>query len=152
MKLFILLISCLLVACSSVNKPLQDAIAYGEIVELNTYSKEVDKQLLVRLFKSPVHKENCFKETYGICRYQYFLSVSTFDEFPETNIFPLDTQGVIKEIKWLDSDEIDTANFEFKILNYTDLAIKNNTDLVLIKSLLNVRISPSVIIESISDF
>jgi len=80
MKFFLGLSLLFLLSCAHTNKSLEAAISYGEIKELNNYSKDIDKQLFIRLLRSPVGENSCFEETGGVCQYQYFLSVSTFDE------------------------------------------------------------------------
>ena len=89
MKFLLSLLAVFLTSCSSINYQLKNAISYGEIVELNKYSQDVEKQLIVRLFRSPIYKKNCLKEIHAPCQYKYFISVSTYDENPETNIFSL---------------------------------------------------------------
>lgn len=151
MKIFFIAFTVLLSSCSSINSQLQEAISYGKIVELNEYSKGIDKQLLVRLFQAPIYNEDCFQETHGVCQYQYFISVSTFDEYPETNIYPLKTQGEIRTYKWLNATEVDTAKLEFGINNYTKVAISNNPRLTPKTSILEVFVSPKKTIELIKD-
>lgn len=149
MKLVIIFLSVLSVSCSSVNTELRNAISFGDIVELNEYSKNVDKQLVVRLFSSPVYKESCFIETHGVCQYQYFISVSTFDEYPDTNIFRLKETGEIREIKWLNSSGVDTAIIEFKIEKYTMSALQNNPKLVSEAKIINAILTPRSMKESL---
>ncbi len=145
MKVVLVLALALMISCSAMDGELQSAISYGEIVELNQYSKDVDKQLMVRLFKSPLYKEGCFKETHGVCQYQYFLSVSTFDENPETNIYRLSEIGEIVEIKWLASEGVDTAVIELELEKYTKMALSNNPELASERFLLKVTLTPGSI-------
>lgn len=152
MKVVLVLALALLVSCSAVDSELQSAISYGEIVELNKYSDNIDKQLLVRLFKSPLYKKGCFKETHGVCQYQYFLSVSTFDENPETNIYRIREVGEIREVKWLGSDAIDTAVIEFDFGKYTKMAVSNNPELVSEHFRLKVILTPESIDQARVEF
>lgn len=138
-------------SCSTLDPVLQTAISYGEIRDLNKYTPGVDKKLLVRLFHAPIYLEDCFKETHGICQYRYFLSVSTFDEYPETNIYALDTAGEIEKIKWVPSPDIDTANLELFVNSYTKDALINNSDLVNNSVTVNIVVTPKEIEESVVD-
>lgn len=150
MKVILILSLTLLVSCSAMDRELQSAISYGEIVELNKYSENISKQLIVRLFSSPIYKEGCFKETHGVCQYQYFLSVSTFDEYPETNIYRLTEVGELKGAKWLDSAATDTAVIEFEFEKYTKMALRNNPDLASESFLLKVGLSPKSIDQALT--
>lgn len=147
MKAVLLSVLLLLVSCASINKELESAISYGEIKELNEYSSEIEKQLYVRLYQSPIYKEGCFKETHGVCQYSYFLSVSTFDEYPETNIFPLSNVGEITDIEWRNSEGVDTAVIDFTIQQYTKAATANNPDLMSSTSVVRVTVTPKSIEE-----
>lgn len=129
MKLFLIAITLLTASCQTINSNLQNAIAFGVIEDLNKLNPEIEKQLLLRLYRSPVYREECFKETHGVCQYNYYLSVSTFDEYPETNIYELKTKGEITEITWLDATEIDSARLNITFNRYTSHALKNNGDL-----------------------
>ncbi len=116
-------------SCSNLEKSLEKAIAYGSIQELNNINPKVEKNLLVRLYESPIYSENCFKETHGICHYRYFLSVSTFDEYPEVNIYNIKQVGEISEIKWLNKQSSDYAEIKFTFNKYTKAALNNNSSL-----------------------
>ena len=129
MKLLLILGFMLLSACSSLNSELQNALAFGEIKELNQLDPKADKQLLLRLYRSPLHQEGCFKETHGICQYTYFISVSTFDEYPETKIYKLKTRGEIIKISWQETTRLDTARLKLTFNHYTREALKNNKSL-----------------------
>jgi hypothetical protein len=148
MKGIVVLIVALLASCSTLDNDLKAAISYGEIIELNEYSKSVDKQLLVRLFSSPIYNESCFVEAHAVCQYQYYLSVSTFDEYPEFNIYRLTDVGEITDVKWLESTAIDSAIIEFNLNTYTDMAVGNNPDLDVDNRVLRVMLSAKSIEES----
>lgn len=150
MKFLLLLSVFVLSSCSSIDSELTKAMSFGEITDLNGYSKDIEKSLFVRLYRSPVYKENCFKETHGICKYQYFLSVSTFDEYPDIAIYKLPEQGEIKEIHWSKSSETDTAIIEFTMNSFTDMALKNNSALKSESKKLLIRVSPTNIEKSLT--
>ncbi len=150
MKTALLSVLLLLVSCTTMNKELESAISYGEIKELNQYSSEVEKQLHVRLYQSPIYKEGCFEETHGICHYRYFLSVSTFDEHPETNIFSLNEVGEITGIKWRGSRDIDTAIIDFTIEKYTKAATVNNPNLISRTIVVRVTLTPKSMEETLT--
>lgn len=145
---FALMVTCS--SCYAIDPDLQKAISFGEIKELNQYSSDVEKQLLVRLYQAPIYKENCFKETHGICQYKYFLSVSTYDEYPETNIFELKNTGEIIDVKWSLSNKVDTAVISMTVNKYTTEALKNNKDLKNGKAIINLVITPTKLKESLT--
>jgi len=147
--LFSLLFLC--ASCSNakgIDLELQKAISFGPIQDLNEYSDEIDKQLFIRLFRAPIYVQDCFLETNGICQYKYFLSVSSFDEQPETNIYSLKVVGEITNISWSATDEIDTAVINLTVNKYTSAALKNNKDLKNELKNINLVITPKEIIES----
>jgi hypothetical protein len=148
MKAVFLGVLILLTSCTSIDKELQSAISYGEIKELNQYSSTVEKQLFIRLYRSKVYKENCFKETQDACQYRYFLSVSSYDESPETNIFPLDEIGEITNIEWKKSSNVDSAIIDFTVEKYTKEAITNNPSLVSKQVIIRVTVTPNFMEES----
>ncbi len=61
---------------------LKAAMSYGTMRQLNDIDPDIEKDLLVRLYQVPMMDRNCFIETHGTCQNKYYLSVSTFDEFP----------------------------------------------------------------------
>lgn len=102
------------------------ALAYGTQIDLNKLDVGVDKNLLVRLYQIPLSENNCFNETHGICQYQYLLSVSSFDEQPQTNVFKLPVVGEITGISWHKQRDIDEAKIEFFVNQFSQAALKNN--------------------------
>lgn len=148
MKIVIILSFMLLSSCSSLNNELQNALAFGAIKELNLLNPEVDKQLLLRLYKSPSYQERCFKETHGVCQYVYFLSVSTFDEYPETNIYRLKTRGDIVKINWQNGTKIDSAKIIFIFNKFTSEALKNNKTLINEEKVVHIVVNTESISES----
>lgn len=150
MKLLLLLSVFVLSSCSTIDTELTKAISFGEITDLNSYSENIEKNLFVRLYRSPVYEENCFKETQGVCKYQYFLSVSTFDEYPDVAIYKLSEKGEIKEIHWSRSGELDTAIIEFTMSAFTEMASKNNSELKTKSKKLLVKVNPTKIEQSLT--
>ena len=152
-KLFFLLV-LLMTSCShsgtknnfGINE-LIHAMAYGDIKELNGIDKNIEKDLLVRLYQVPVFGEDCFVETEGVCRNNYYISVSTFDEYPETNVFKLSMIGEVIETRWLQESEHDYAEIEFTFNKYTKEAIENNKTLVNIQSKILLKLKPSSHVE-----
>ena len=148
MKIFLIFGFVLLSGCSSLNGELQNALAFGEIKELNQLDTKVDKQLLLRLYRAPLHQKGCFKETHGVCRYTYFLSVSSYDEYPETNIYKLKNQGEIISIDWENTTTIDTAKLKLTFNRYTNEALKNNKTLKNIRKTIYINVNATNIKET----
>jgi len=149
MRIFLLFFIVLASGCASLDNDLENALAFGEIKELNKYSSNVDKQLLVRLYSSPVYKNHCFIETHGTCKYSYFLSVATFDEYPETNIYKLNTEGEIMEVNWKQTDGIDTALLDLVFNQYSIKALENNTSLINHVQRVQIKVNISEVVELI---
>ena len=148
MKFLVFLACILLSACSSIPKELENALAYGTIQELNNLNPEIEKDLFIRLYEKPIHREGCFKETHGVCQYKYFLSVSTFDEHPETNLYELKNIGEAITINWLKEDTIDSAEISFIFNKYTKEALLNNTDLKNEQNKVIIKVTPTSISET----
>jgi hypothetical protein len=127
---------------------MKQAMAIGSMKELNQLDMEKDKDLLVRLYQVPVLGETCFIETHGICRYKYLISVSTFDEYPEINVFELSARGEVTNISWLPENTLDYVEMELAFNTYTQDALKNNTALEnkIYKVLL--KIDPKKVVET----
>jgi hypothetical protein len=130
---FLLLSILLLGGCGTnainITPDLKNAIAFGAMTELNDIDPKQEKDLLVRLYQTPVMNQDCFVETHGVCQYKYFISVSTFDENPEVNIFKLSNVGEITSISWLAENVLDYVELELTINKYTKEALDNNADL-----------------------
>ncbi len=155
MKLFIVLFIILSSGCASLDSDLQNALAFGDIKELNEYSPEVDKQLSIRLYSAPVHtpqahKESCFIGTHGTCKYRYFISVSTFDEYPETNIYKLQAEGEITEISWVETSDIDSAELNLTFNQFSVAALKNNKSLINHQKNVHIKANSSEISETVT--
>ena len=102
------------------------ALAYGTQVDLNKIDAGIEKNLQLRLYRIPISTNDCFVETHGVCQYEYLLSVSSFDEAPEVNVFKLPLVGEITGISWRKHGGIDEAQIELSLSQYSDAAIKNN--------------------------
>lgn len=150
MRFFILFCIMITSGCASLDGNLQNALAFGDIKELNDYSSEIDKQLLIRLYSSPVEKEDCFIETHGTCKYRYFITVSTFDEYPETNIYQLQTEGEITDISWVDTSDIDSAELNLVFNQFSVAALKNNNALINHQKNIHIKASSSEISETVT--
>jgi len=148
MRIFLLVIIFLLSACKTIDNELQNALAFGVIEKLNKLDPNIEKQLLLRLYRAPVYVEGCFNETHGICQYNYFLSVSTFDEYPETNIFNLKTKGEITKVVWLNESKVDSAKLNITFTHYTIHAIENNKALSTQKEIVQIKVNKEYISES----
>ncbi|MBL4796331.1 MAG: hypothetical protein JKY50_02835 [Oleispira sp.] len=149
MRSFILFFIVLTSGCVSLDNNLQNALAFGERKELNEYSPNVDKQLLVRLYSSPLYKDHCFIETHGTCKYSYFLSVATFDEYPETNIYKLKTEGEIIAVNWKQTDVIDSAEIDLVFNQFSMRALENNASLMNHEQRVQIKVNISEIVEVI---
>jgi len=126
---------------------LKVAMSYGTMRQLNDIDPDIEKDLLVRLYQVPIMDGNCFIETHGICQNKYYLSVSTFDEFPETNIFRLNMVGEVSGVHWLQEDITDHVKIEFTFNKYTKEALKNNRSLVNFQSKILVELDPNTLEE-----
>ncbi|XPF95645.1 hypothetical protein ACM9HF_06420 [Colwellia sp. RE-S-Sl-9] len=145
MKLIILVATFLLSACtnhlSNSSLKIKEAMAYGTIIELNKTDNNINKELYIRLYQTPLNGEDCFIETHGICKYQYYVSVSTFDESPEVNVFKLGVYGEIINTQWLAVNQYDYAEIEVTYNSYTKEAIKNNKALNNVKSTVVLKVN-----------
>ncbi len=146
-KIVTLLFVCILSACTTFDPGLQNAIAYGSITEVNDSTNDMNKELLVRLYQSPIENNDCYIETEGVCQYQFFLSVSTFDEKPETAIYPLNFTGEVQNIEWIESQAVDVAVLDFTVQTYTSNAVMINSNLEQSSRILRIKVSPHSIEE-----
>lgn len=110
------------------------ALAYGTQIDLNKLDAGIEKNLLVRLYQIPLSENNCFIETHNVCQYQYLLSVSSFDEQPEANVFKLPVAGEITGISWHKQSGIDEAKIALAVNQYSQAALKNNPALKNVQS------------------
>lgn len=151
MRLSLLLLVPLMAGCNATTgdmaAELKEAMAYGTMTDLNKLTPGTEKDLSVRLYQVPAMGENCFIETHGICRYRYYLSVSTFDEQPETNVFKLSHTGEVTGIAWRAEDKIDYAEIELSLSPYTRAALKNNPALKSATTKVLLKVSPKALAE-----
>jgi hypothetical protein len=131
MKVFSIIFVLLLSACSTANNnnEVKEAMAYGKLIELNKFDEHIEKELLIRLYEVPNNSINCFVEIHGICKYEYFLSISTFDEYPEVDVFKLSVSGKISNTEWVVVEQPDYAEIVVTYSEYTDEAYENNKEL-----------------------
>ncbi len=122
-------------------------MAYGSVKELNDINPDIEKDLLIRLYQSPILGENCFTETHGVCRNNYYISVSTFDEFPQSNVFKLKMVGEVTGIRWLQEDKYDYVEIEFTINQHTKEALSNNPSLVNVETKVLIELEPNNLVE-----
>lgn len=122
---------------------IKHVMAYGTLSELNKLNRGSDADLLVRLYQLPTEDQSCFVETHGVCRYRYYVIVSTFDEQPETNVFKLSHQGEVTGVVWKAEDRPDYAEIELSLNQYTGAALKNNKALKNSTTKLLLKLSPN---------
>lgn len=125
--LFALLV--VLSGCTVKHTFLKRSLAVGSVIEVNSYGQKVEKQLYIRLHSYPVYGLSCFVETSGVCKYGYYMSVSTFDEYPEINLYELDFEGEVIDITWQYTDIVDEAIVSLTIREYAKAALENNKSL-----------------------
>ncbi len=123
-------------------------LVYGTFQELNNLSPKVEKTLLLRLYMLPVPGGTCFHETEVVCQKQYLLSVSTFDEQPEVNVFKLKVVGEISQIEWLQISQADYAELVLQVNQYTQEALANNANLKNKVSKVILKVRPKKLVEA----
>jgi hypothetical protein len=102
-------------------------LALSNMIDLSKMDEDIDKDLLLRVYEVPVLEENdCFPESHGVCTYDYYISVSQYDEDPEYNVFKIGTLGQITKFKWKKTDQPDTAKIEILTTKYSLDAQKYN--------------------------
>lgn len=132
-------------------KTFKQAMAYGVVTDLNRIETEVDKQLWLKLYRVPLLDGDCFKETHGVCKYQYLLSVSTFDENPEFNVFEFPEAGEVVKTEWLESKdleskEIDSAKLAVTFRAFSKEALNNNKALKPQEKVISLKITPNKLV------
>lgn len=155
MKILFPLLMLLLGGCEAgaadITPDLKDVMAFGSMRELNGIDPKKQKDLLVRLYQIPAAGENCLMETHGACRYQYYVSVSTFDEQPETNVFKLSNKGEVTNIAWLTENKLDYVEIELSLNKHTKEALKNNAALENKAVKVLLKIDPKKLIETLGE-
>ena len=130
-----IIVSLLLISCAaeenvlSARANLHKVLALGDMISLNSQPTNWEKDLLVRLYEVPIFENNCFIETHGICQNEYYLTVSTFDEYPELNVYKLEFTGELIDYQWIEEATSDYVEILFVMRNYRSDAIKNNPKL-----------------------
>jgi hypothetical protein len=127
----------LLFACEGNIKPddmtakeLKKVLALSNFIDLNLIKTNVEKDLILRVFEMPVTEQNdCFPESHGVCNYDYYLSVSQYDEYPDFNVFKIGRFGQIISYKWIREDKPDYVEIEILTYKYSSAALKYNKKL-----------------------
>jgi hypothetical protein len=147
-------LSLLVVACggpasspSTRAADLERAMAYGRIVELNDIESASEKGLLVRIFQVPILDGDCAPETHRACEHRLFVSVATFDEQPQTNVFDLGIRGEIASARWLPTEVPDGAALALSIQRIA--RTRGDEDAALDVQMENVRleVTPTKLVE-----
>jgi len=116
-------------------------MAYGTVIELNNQDKNIEKELFIRLYQTPATHRDCVTEIHRICQYQYHISVSTFDEYPETNVFELALRGEIINTTWLVVDTHDYAEIEVTYNKFTQKALESDQSLTNVATTKTLKIN-----------
>jgi hypothetical protein len=150
-KILIICLALSFFACSSnaddkgiSNKEMKKILALSNMIDLSKMDKDIDKDLLLRVYEVPVFEENdCFPESHGVCTHDYYISASQYDEDPEYNVFKIGTFGQITKFKWRKTDQPDTAEIEIFTTKYSLDAQKYNDKLPKIENrfLLKVNVN-----------
>lgn len=147
MRIALLMLTAFMTACDGgareMPADLKAAMAYGTMLEVNKSHPNKDADLLVRLYQVPAADESCFVETHGVCRYRYYVTVSTFDEQPEVNVFTLSHEGEVTAVAWQVEDKQDYVEIELSLSQYTRAALKNNKALKNTTSKVLLKLSPN---------
>ena len=73
------------------------------------------------------------------------MTVSTFDEYPETNVFKLKYKGEIVDSYWMEDNKTDYVKLMLVMEKYTGDALKNNNSLINVQSNILVELTPKSI-------
>ena len=114
------------------------------MTDLNAQSTDTEHELLVRLYEVPIFENDCFVETHGICQYEYFITLSTYDEYPDSNVYKLPVKGELQGFNWLADDVPDREQIEFRFAKYSKAALANNSQLVNQQSAVTVKLGARV--------
>jgi hypothetical protein len=151
--LFVFLTMFLTACISSPVKEFDDInfseiLALGKVIEANKTRAEHEIDLIVRLYEVPIFENDCFVETHGICQNQYYVAVSTYDEYPKTNIFKITQKGVLSNFEWVKDEKVDFVKLALKMDKYSKEAINNNPSLLNVSSVILIELTPKSIHES----
>lgn len=135
------------------DQTLQKNLAYGKLIELNQYSPEHEKGLLLRLFSLPSHDEECGLETSGVCKNQHLLTAASFDEMPDTQAYSLQTKGEFVKADWIESSNKaaipDQAELILTFREHHRFATRANPNLARKSFKVRVKITPQGIEETV---
>jgi len=120
-------------------------LALGKLIETNPNKAAHEIDLFVRLYEMPVYENDCFIETHGICQNQYYVTVSTYDEYPETNVFKLKYKGEVVDLYWVEDNRVDYVKLMLVLEKYTGDALKNNNSLINSQFRVLVELTPKSI-------
>jgi len=118
---------------------LKNVMAYGVITELNNQDENIEKALFIRLYQTPSNT-SCLTEIHSVCQYQYHMSVSTFDKYPEADVFELAIRGEIIDTTWLAVDTHDYAEIEVTYNKFTHDALQRDKSLINITTTKTLKI------------
>lgn len=111
-------------------KELKKVLALSNFIDLNLIKTNFEKDLILRVFEMPVTEQNdCFPESHGVCSYDYYLSVSQHDEYPDFNVFKIGRFGQIISYQWIREDKPDYVEIEILTCKYSSAALKYNKKL-----------------------
>ncbi|GHA49634.1 hypothetical protein GCM10007086_24330 [Photobacterium aphoticum] len=119
-----------------------------EILDLNTYSPDVEKTLQVELFSVQTENINCTQGKGSLCQYEYFITVSTLDAEPVTNSFDLEVGGEVVDIEWIPTERHHTAMIQLHVLPYTSQALNPEATLSALPQTVLITVTPDQIQEN----
>ena len=112
---------------------LLNSLAYGQLTELNQYSRGQQKGLMLRLFATPARDETCGLETGTTCKNSHLITVATFDELPEVQVHTLQAKGEFVKADWVVSktpeSTVDQAELVLTFRDYHRFATRANPKL-----------------------
>jgi len=113
------------------NSVLTEILNAGLLIDVNSYSMEIEKNVYVKIYKVPKQGQ-CIEETNTVCSYTCYLAISEIDEFPKQAVFKLGEYGDIIDIEWGETQKQDYAEFTITTSNYP-LQIANDQKLKITK-------------------
>jgi len=128
---------------------LPQVLALGKLIDITPRNTDHEIDLMVKVYEVPILENTCFVETHGVCQHAYFIAVSTYDEFPDTNVFQLSNIGVLRNYTWLPDEKTDFVEIEFAMDSYTATALANNKGLKNQPYRVQLQITPKEIKETL---
>ncbi|RMH10451.1 MAG: hypothetical protein D6698_17625 [Gammaproteobacteria bacterium] len=137
------------------NCPAGEKVDYDTLTSLLAYgtSKDIPPEeatgvapLILRLHALPdLHHRDCIPETDSPCGNIYYLSVATYDEFPEAAVFRLPLSGEVLSVELLptDKDQTDTARLSIEWQNVSRFVHARNPEIPLQRRTMTVRVTPT---------